>query len=261
MQAAERVERNVVLCGYYATGYKDGQSVPATHLWREDVKKSVRGKTERKFSGLTVSLVNGWGKNYFHWVLECLTMLLCIDPWKIDHILLPTWYHPFALESLEDLKLADRVIKWDGRNTEVDLISFGPQRVDGESWRPGIDRLRAVFAEPPKGSRKVFVDRVKVKYRKAINAGDWIACHPDYERLDPGGTVRDQARYFSHVKTIVGPHGAGLTNMVWARDAEVVEFFGSYHNDCFEKLAKTLGHEYTAVQGVPVGEDMMLPCP
>ncbi len=55
-----------------------------------------------------------------------------------------------------------------------------------------------------------------------------------------------QIELFSQARTIVAPHGAGLSNMVWASGGlQVLEIFPSgYFNDCYARLSVQLGFGY-----------------
>lgn len=60
---------------------------------------------------------------------------------------------------------------------------------------------------------------------------------------------QEQIRLMSQASIIVAMHGAGLANMIWARNpCRVVEVFpiGCY-NDCFARLALTCGFDYRMV--------------
>src|SRR5512146_2790532 len=219
VEAREAIDKGVTLCGRYGTGYRDGVRVPASHLWRSDVKFSPYEKpTMSSLGGLTVSLVTGWGACYFHWLTEELTMLLCLDFKKIDHILIGKWYPPFAYESLDYLGLTKKIIKWEQGAVTVNLLSFGPQRVEGQGFGPGLEKLREAFKAEPNGPEKIFVKRDRAKERKLVNQVEWLEAHPDFKGLWPNGmTVLQQSAYFANAQVIAGPHGAGLTNMVWAK--------------------------------------------
>jgi capsular polysaccharide biosynthesis protein len=253
----EKITRNVALCGKYATGYQDGRPVPDTYLWREDTKRSLYETPVERLDGLTVSLVNCWSSNYFHWLLEGLTHLLCIDPAKIDHIIVGTARPERIRTSLEYLGLVDKLRWWDWRKPlEVDLISFGPQRVDGYSYVPGLERLIDTFKQTATGPRSIFVDRQGANVRRVVNVQAFLKANKGYKAITPDGTVMEQAAYFGNARHIAGPNGAGLTNMIWTKKCKVTDFYGGYYNPCFEKLAGQLGHEYEAVHCKPVGEDM-----
>jgi hypothetical protein len=58
---------------------------------------------------------------------------------------------------------------------------------------------------------------------------------------------------FSGVDGIIGPHGAGLTGMIWGSDIRVVEVFNNVVKGPYYVLAHVLGHDYTALSATPVG--------
>jgi len=66
-------------------------------------------------------------------------------------------------------------------------------------------------------------------------------------------SFRDQVGIFSGAKFIVGLHGAGLSNMVWADPpCKVLEIFPhGFFNDCYARLALTLSFEYEYVECAP----------
>jgi capsular polysaccharide biosynthesis protein len=60
----------------------------------------------------------------------------------------------------------------------------------------------------------------------------------------------EQVRRFREADLVVGPHGAGLSNIVWTRDAELLEIFPcSWFNDCYARITRSLGFEYNYLRG------------
>jgi capsular polysaccharide biosynthesis protein len=79
-----------------------------------------------------------------------------------------------------------------------------------------------------------------------------------FERIVPGEhDFADQVRRFASAEMILGPHGAGLTNLAFAPDATLVELFGSYRNACFFALARGMGHGYACASCRADGDDMV----
>ena len=81
-----------------------------------------------------------------------------------------------------------------------------------------------------------------------------------FDRIDPQTlSLDDQMTLFARCATMVSPHGAGLTNMIFRRGAplNVVEIFNpSLVNDCYEIAADQYGFGYaalycTSVRGKP----------
>lgn len=251
------VLNDVVLCGRYALGFKEDNFVPATHLWREDARRVCPyEKPKRRLDGLTVSLVTIWGKNYFHWITECLAILCGMDFDRIDHILIPKWYKNYCMESLTYLKVAHKVTIWDETPTTVDLIDENAPRVDGYSDTQKLNRVMDYFKVNQQGQERIWISRSDAGTRKVVNENK-IADKLGYTIIVPGKLrFMEQVETFSNATDIIGPHGAGMTNLVWSKKARVTELFGSYKNDCYEKLCKTLQMDYTKVMCTPIRDNM-----
>jgi capsular polysaccharide biosynthesis protein len=261
----KQIEKNVTLSGDYAVGYRpDGSIVEATHLWRDEALRAQRPqRAHDRLDGLTLSLVSIWGHNYFHWLTECLTQLLCLDFDEISHIFVPHWYPPFTHESLEYLGLTDKVENWIGIPTQVDLVSFGPQRTLGISYKPGLRKLRNTFSQKATGPEYIYISRADAKKRRVLNEGSFLMANPEYESIVLSDlTLMEQISFFGNAKKIVGPHGAGMANMIWVKKrANIVEMFGLERNPCFQKLSASLGHGYVSVSCRPLGDDMFAELP
>jgi capsular polysaccharide biosynthesis protein len=66
-------------------------------------------------------------------------------------------------------------------------------------------------------------------------------------------SFKEQMVLFRDAELIIGPHGAGLTNMVWSTDTKVIEIFGSIFKPLYGVLADQIGHEYTYISGESLG--------
>ncbi len=68
--------------------------------------------------------------------------------------------------------------------------------------------------------------------------------------------MNHQVLTFYHAKLVVGPHGAGLSNMIFAQDdVKIVEVWGEDNvNKCFANLASKLGLEYHSLIAPTEGE-------
>ena len=61
----------------------------------------------------------------------------------------------------------------------------------------------------------------------------------------------EQVALFSQAEQIVGPHGAGLANLAFASNCEVVEIFGTKIRPTFYMMAEKLNLDYQLVFGEP----------
>ena len=111
---------------------------------------------------------------------------------------------------------------------------------------------------PPQ--RRIYVTRGDGKHtRRVTNEAALVAALEPlgFETIDPGTMApADQVRVFAEAECVVGPHGAGLTNLAFApAGAAVVELFArDYVNGCFWALASTvegLRYHYVVGDGTP----------
>jgi capsular polysaccharide biosynthesis protein len=123
--------------------------------------------------------------------------------------------------------------------------------------------LRAQFLPDDRRSphRRLYVSRGAVRHtRRVENEAELVAALQPmgFEVIDPGAlSPADQVRAFAEAEYIVGPHGAGLTNLAFAPPgAAVVELFApDYVNECFWALASTvegLRYRYLVGDGSPI---------
>ena len=114
----------------------------------------------------------------------------------------------------------------------------------------------------PGGSRRIFISREDAKSRLILN---WTEIAPilqdwGYEVLRLSDlSVADQIETFASAAYVVGVHGAGLTNLVFAPiGVHVLEIFPALRaTGAFWKLSSGLGHDYHAL----IADDPELPRP
>jgi capsular polysaccharide biosynthesis protein len=125
--------------------------------------------------------------------------------------------------------------------------------------RAEIERLRRAFPTVPTGGGTIYISRRKDR-RALVNEAE---VEELMTRL--GARVvhaqdmsfADQHALFAGAETIVGPHGSGLANLVWAQRARrLVEIFPTdLFNDCYARLACNVGiaYEYVLAKGSDAG--------
>jgi capsular polysaccharide biosynthesis protein len=70
-------------------------------------------------------------------------------------------------------------------------------------------------------------------------------------------TFKEQIDLFSKVETLIGVHGAGLTNGIWTPQAKMIELMPSDRiNRCFEWQSNLLGSEYERILFDPETPDI-----
>jgi capsular polysaccharide biosynthesis protein len=147
------------------------------------------------------------------------------------------------------------------RADELVVPSLPDDRLRTPPWV--VPWLRAQFlpadVRPP--HRRLYVSRGAVPHtRRVDNEAELVAALEPYgfEVIDPGAlSPAEQVHAFAEAEYVVGPHGAGLTNLAFAPPgAGVVELFArDYVNECFWALASTvegLRYRYLVGDGSPV---------
>ncbi|MXV61869.1 DUF563 domain-containing protein [Natronorubrum sp. JWXQ-INN-674] len=102
---------------------------------------------------------------------------------------------------------------------------------------------------------KIYVSRADANRRQVINEKEVVSLLKEYEvkSFEPGRLSFDeQVRLFSDAKMIIGPHGAGLTNMIYADNTKVLELLTEEAGEHFCVLANECGHSYEFLQCDPI---------
>jgi len=66
-------------------------------------------------------------------------------------------------------------------------------------------------------------------------------------------SFEEQLRLFRNAEVVVGPHGAGFTNLIFSKPGtRVIEIFAKGHERrCYWSLSSELGHDYHFYLGSP----------
>ena len=197
----------------------------------------------------------GGAPNYYHWLFEFLPRIdlvrrcpdLAIDGWLVNAA--PA---PWQIETLAALGIPPDAL--------VPLASPSAGRVE-RLYVPSVRRLgdAAVFLRDSFGrpaanpSRHLFVSRKDAKTARIANEDAvFAALEPlGFVRVTGGGmTVARQAALFAEAAVIVGVHGAGMANIVFAPpSARIIELRGGRTGefDFFAEIARILGQPHSAI--------------
>lgn len=216
---------------------------------------------------LACSLVNSWSKNYYHWIIDCLVRLEGVEYYQ-QHTnskpLLIINSNPTSWQ-IESLKLLgytpEDYIQWNVAKAKVKKLVVPSFRRQGEWVAPSSLhwlRERILNNLPPGNENKlnypenIYISRSKASGRRVINENEVL------EFLKPLGFVCfslegmsfvEQVRLFSTAKNIIAPHGAGLTNMIFApKNTNVVELINPWVSSSYFVPAQILGFTHAALE-------------
>lgn len=214
--------------------------------------------------GTTISLLGAGSDLYYHWTIDGLGRLAAADAALIDasaQVLVPPLRSRFQHDGLALAGLGDkRIIEVGfGDRVEAEHLLL-PCRMFGD-WRPH-PRLRDFFCRlgaaaatgagpfPP----RLYIDRRGSPNRRLANEEEVISalarCGFVPVRLE-ALSLAEQIGLFANARMIVGPHGGGLTNILFARrGCALIELqMDSYVLWMFRLFAAFSGVDYDCVIG------------
>jgi capsular polysaccharide biosynthesis protein len=200
--------------------------------------------------------------NYYHFMLDVLPRLELLRRAVVQpDAYLVNRSTRFQRDLLDHLGLtADRCLGDEKyphvRADELVVPSLPDDDLRTPSWIVPWLRARFLPDDLRAPHRRLYVSRGHTKHtRRVENEAELVdALAPlGFEVIDPGAlSPAEQVRAFAEAEYIVGPHGAGLTNLAFAAPgAAVVELFArDYVNECFWALATTVeGLRYRYIVG------------
>ncbi|HEX3624620.1 MAG TPA: glycosyltransferase family 61 protein [Verrucomicrobiae bacterium] len=222
-----------------------------------------RFRMTRRYRGTALLLGAANSDNYYHWLVDS------VPRWKIlqaancstyDFVLLHSKSLQFQDEVLDRLNVprakrlrCSKNFVHQFERLIVPSMPFPPEQAP--TWSCSF--LRSLFPEKHSGPEMIYLRRGPGR-RRLINEAELEAALAGigFVSIDPGGlTVLEQAKLLSSAQCIVAPHGAALTNAIFAPPgAYLVELFHpEYKNRCYVNIASTCGHRYASLDGCTTG--------
>jgi capsular polysaccharide biosynthesis protein len=219
-----------------------------------------RFRLPRHRAGTALLLGASNSDNYYHWLLDSLPRWLMLQAagWlNYDYVLLHSEPRRFQDETLDWLGVPAakrlRCSKNYVHNFDRLIVPSMPFPVAHvPAW---VSRwLRTLQPVPQEGPEKIYLSRMGAGGRRLVNEPELQAALTarGFVTLQPEQvSVAEQARLLGAARCIVAPHGAALTNLVFAPPgAAVLELFHPGHkNTCYVTLAQACGHRYTCLDG------------
>lgn len=231
---------------------------------------------EATITGPVVTLTSIY-PNYFHWMAVAVHRLQYAQAYadrrneKVT-ILISAEAPPFVEETLELLNCPSSSIKQINKPVhgiqEVLIPSHTDQHRDFD-WLTDtiLENARASELSGDRSHREqnnIYISRANAIERRVVNETEVIDMLSQYGfssyRLEER-TVAENARLFADADVIVGPHGAGLTDIIFSDDAAVIELFGYQSVEkkpAYQKLSNITGLDYEHMQCTPDSVDMIV---
>lgn len=222
------------------------------------VQACAQSKQPVHLNGKVCLLGNRSYMNYYHWLYDTLPRLAVLDAAGIDFnsidkfVVMPL-RHSFHSESLEHLSISDERLHTVDKGEyisadELYIPHFGSNSLGLAQARWNPEFLRSTFGPsvlPKTQERRLFVSRGTIGKRGISNEPELI------DALIPLGfevvhcenlSIVEQAQLFAEASVVLGPHGAGLTNIVYCQpDTVVIELFNAHIAPCFWTISELMG--------------------
>jgi capsular polysaccharide biosynthesis protein len=202
------------------------------------------------------------GFSYYHWIVGVLPRIIAAkripEIWNACQAIYVTPKQkgsvPFQKDSLRMLGCDGKKMIYADRGHHFSIsrliVAEDPCPEHQTNIHPAsVQLLREHFIgknETPKGSKRIFISRAQARRRHLTNEDDL------YSKLKTRGFERvsldqmpfaDQVQLFNQASCVVGIHGAGLSNIVFApSNCVLIELTAKqWSNPCFQNLAKRCG--------------------
>jgi|AntDeeMetagen285_2_1112576.scaffolds.fasta_scaffold00344_10 hypothetical protein len=211
--------------------------------------------------------------NYYHWMIETVPRIRYLRAYEAQTgndvtLLIPDDLPSWADETLTLLNWPESKIE---RSTSsvyhinrLLIPSFPEHFVEDYRWvRRQILDNASTMELPIEPNKNIFISRSNAVERRIVNENEIMEMLSKYNfelvRLEKN-TLSQNSKIFNNSDIIVGPHGAGLTDLIFCTDSTVVELFGSKIKPPYERLASVLNVEYTSLKCTPKSTDIVV-CP
>lgn len=215
----------------------------------------------------------GFPTSFHHWVVEFLPRIRQLERYESrtgdrPTVLVPPDPPAYVPESLALLGYPDSEYReWAGGRAHVDRYLYPSPLRDGAVPNPAAcewlrDRMTSAVTgrETDDMPDRLFVSRGDARMRRVENRAEIepLLQQRGFESVRLSDyRVADQVALFAQADRVVGAHGAGLTNILYGTDLDILEIFpsgdlrGHYH-----ALANVMNHDYYCLTGRPDGDDI-----
>ncbi|MEX1112296.1 MAG: glycosyltransferase family 61 protein [Candidatus Andersenbacteria bacterium] len=244
---------------------EDGTAVPESdpyQLFQPKKQPHIDAAARATLSGAH-TIIRSLPRSYYHQLVEYIPRLLSLPSNQPLHLLhsspltpaeehffphfLPENTSPQAV-AVDTLYHVERLL--------LPVLPAGTS--DGDIPRPHIDALRSVSipVRPPQKQNRIYITRRSQAYRRrrhVVNEEELLAA------LRPHGfkavaletlSISEAVELFYDAEIVIGAHGAGLTNMIFSNDIDIIEIHplpeGENH---FNTLADICGHRFYQWRG------------
>jgi hypothetical protein len=206
----------------------------------------------------------GIQENYYHWLILFLAKVnqKFLNEWEDERHAMPALLLPYFLNDVQRESaraIADHyglsiINTTTPTSIKVDRLVYPqPLRAGGLRPHPMIKEtfeiLRNKFYKKGDYPEKIYISRRDTNNRKLLNEAEiekFLQERGFVPIMLTGLSLAEQINLFAHAKTVIAPHGAGLTNIAFCEpETKILEIhMPSYLNWCYRRLSAVLNLRY-----------------
>ena len=238
----------------------------------EIIEYKTRNQKPLRLPGRVAQIGNRGATNYYHWMYDIIPKFAVLEASgipisTISHFMVSGLKPNFQRQTFDKLGISNSQIHRpaDGCFVTADEIlipTYGSndhnQRTP-EELRQGIHLHQGPWAShflkksflqesPSKSDLKLYITRGDNCTRAVVNEKSIIGELQKYgfQMVNLGDySICEQATLFSQANTVIGVHGAGLTNITYCQPGtKVLEIYGDYTNSCFWIISQLIGLDH-----------------
>ena len=219
------------------------------------------GALDRPASTLSDAVLFTGSSNHWHFVtdglaslsstvFESCTRLLVDETLSDDQI---TFVKTLARQAFGVDLAVERLAAGTYAAVRVYVPTNKPLDYKIRALKPALDRLERAQSKGGE-PRRLYVTRDGATTRRLLNEDELVATLDTEFGFEPvrneALSLAEQAALYRNAEIVLGPHGAGLTNIVFAqRPRALIELYHSFPQPFFGTLAGALDLKYAAVEG------------
>lgn len=222
----------------------------------------VRLRGAREFDRPVASLAGIQSRTYFHWFADYLPRVRGLEKYAevtgtYPNVLVPQDQPAWMRASIDYVGIPEeRLIEWNGGRAVANtlVIPSVPRRVDSHQvvYAPRELRwlgecIKSNVDPDTTDDERLLVTRRGASTRRIANENELIdALRP--LGFDPVNltelSFEKQVELFAGTSAVIAPHGAGLINMIYSEDIQILEIFGDFVTPLYYCIAAGLGFPY-----------------
>jgi len=197
-------------------------------------------KQRAKQLDVAAPLIPRYNDNYYHWTVETLPQIRYLLEYESNHDIEITYLVPgdspsWLKQTLDLLGIPESKIEFASHDIyEIDTLllpSFPLQSMGDFDWiQSSVLENSSITKSRQNSAPNVYISRQNAVERRIINEAEVMKTLSrygfEYCQLE-NNSVEENISLFYNADFVIGPHGAGLTDLIYCDDSVIIELFGS----------------------------------